>query len=217
MLFRNHYWFSPLVVCFLSQFQFVVANDIGYRNDDNVAVVTKISSRPVMQERKLDGVNLADLWTLNEPEWEYDGDPRSKRFRLKFTVNDMIDESMFTSTWWTKDCSAGGVLLAAEGLGYSFAYENNGDPPGDGTGTREFSTTFHAAPNVWDNSEIYTEDYDDILQARNAIVTVCVRTSLTTPGGDIEVNFIESILSLQYSFTDGFLTFDDINVKKPEG
>jgi hypothetical protein len=44
-----------------------------------------------------------------------------------------------------------------------------------------------------------------------AIVEFCVRFKLTTPGGGVEVNFLESLVTLYVDLSDGF-SIGDLNV-----
>ena len=73
-----------------------------------------------------------NLWTMNDPtidysENEFDG---TNRLRLGYTTSDMIDETMFTSTWWTTDCKAGGKKIETTGVGYRFIYTSSTDQLG---------------------------------------------------------------------------------------
>jgi hypothetical protein len=65
-----------------------------------------------------------NLWSMDDPtvdysENEFDG---TNRLRLGYTTSNIIEEAMFTSTWWTTDCKAGGNAIETEGAGYRFIY-----------------------------------------------------------------------------------------------
>ena len=129
----------------------------------------------------------------------------------------MIEDSMFTSTFWTRECSAGGKRIATEGIGYRFEHESDGNPPGDGSGTRRFNFAFQAAPYIIDNRDIYSEELD-AEGRRFAVVEFCIRTALVTPGEfPVEVNFIESLWLIRYVFEHGIIVIEDVEVRKPEG
>jgi hypothetical protein len=102
-------------------------------------------------------VGLGDLWKMDFPIFEYEeiainnsieNSDWSSKFRLRYIVNDMIEDTMFSATWWTApNCKAGGVPLEQYGIGYEFEYESDGQPPGDGSSTREFNVAFRSAPS----------------------------------------------------------------------
>jgi len=165
--------------------------------------------------------SVGDLWQLSEPmmtyaESFYQQDKGSKTFRIRFTVSDIIDETMFRATWWTKECpSAGAKSIGTSGLGYRFLYESDGLEPGDGSGTEIYDVAFEGAPTVLaGNTDIYREFYSDG-GAKYGMAEVCVRISLTTPSG-LEVNFAEHVIAIQYYFSDGFFVLDEFNVSKPK-
>jgi hypothetical protein len=94
---------------------------------------------------------------------------------------------------------------------------------GDGTGTRMWYVAFEAAPTLLaqggnevdePNSKIYKEYYED--GSKYGMAEVCVRASLQTPAG-IEVNYMESILTIHYYFSNGFYILEDFQVERPEG
>jgi len=70
---------------------------------------------------------MGDEPIIDYSENEFDG---TNRLRLGFTTSDMIEESMFTSSWWTTDCKAGGNKIETEGVGYRVIYTSNTDAPG---------------------------------------------------------------------------------------
>jgi len=165
--------------------------------------------------------SVGDLWQLSEPKMTYSEsfymkDEGSKTFRIRFTVSDIIDSTMFSATWWTKECpSAGAKNIGTTGLGYRFLYESDGLPPGDGSGTKIYDVAFEGAPTVLaGNTDIYREFYSDG-GAKYGSAEVCVRVSLTTPTG-LEVNFAEHVIAIQYFFSDGFFVLDEFNVSKPK-
>jgi hypothetical protein len=162
-------------------------------------------------------LSIADLWTMNEPTLVNDESSNNdinnnERFHLTYEVNDMVEDTMFTSTFWaTTDCSAGEIPLSDEGLGYQFITTNDGVLPGDGGSVRTFHVVFEITDeiNVRNNPDIYTVDSDN--DNGNSRIVVCVRSSLNTMNG-IEVNYMESIIQFRYVFENGFSVADDITV-----
>jgi len=167
---------------------------------------------------------LGALWEMEFPAFEFEeiatnnsieNSDWNSKFRLKYTVNDMIEDAMFSATWWTApNCKAGGMPLEQYGIGYEFEYESDGQPPGDGSSTREFTVAFRSAPSVSENLDVYTEDYSKGDDRRFAVLEVCVRASLKTLSG-VEINYVESLLTLTYDFQGGFFVLDSFDVAAP--
>ncbi|MGK3753717.1 MAG: hypothetical protein ACI8RD_006024 [Bacillariaceae sp.] len=160
--------------------------------------------------------SIADLWTMNEPNLVYTESSNSnngnKQFRLTYEVNDMIEDTMFTTTFWaTTDCSSGGTPLEDEGIGYKFISTNDIlSVPGDGSSVRTFQVDFEITDelNIRENQNIYSLDPDSD-NGTNSRILVCVRSSLKTMNG-ITVNYLESIIQFRYIFENGFSIVDDI-------
>ena len=69
---------------------------------------------------------------------------------------------------------------------------------------------------VSENLDVYTEDYSKGDDRRFAVLEVCVRASLKTLSG-VEINYVESLLTLTYDFQGGFFVLDSFDVAAPIG
>jgi hypothetical protein len=157
-------------------------------------------------------LSIADLWMLNKPTLVND-ESNNKKFHLTYEVNDMIEDTMFTTTFWaTAACSAGESPLADEGIGYKFISTNDGLLSGDGNNVRTFHVVFEITDelNIRENQNVYTVDPDSDNGTDSRIV-VCVRSALNTING-MEVNYMESIIQFRYNFVNGFSVADDISL-----
>ncbi|OEU06626.1 hypothetical protein FRACYDRAFT_254177 [Fragilariopsis cylindrus CCMP1102] len=170
-------------------------------------------------------LSISDLWTMNEPTLvatNEESNSNNKRFHLTYEVNDMIEDTMFTTTFWaTTDCSSGESPLSEEGLGYRFITTNDGALSGDGSNVRSFHVVFEITDeiSVRDNPDLYTIDDNDNDNENenengnnnNSRIVVCVRSSLNTMNGK-EVNYVESIIQFRYVYENGFSVANDITV-----
>jgi hypothetical protein len=153
---------------------------------------------------------LAQKWNLTEPVFEYG----SNSFTLDFTVTDYIAQGMTKySLWKAPDCQEGNQELDT-----STAFKSKSssdvvgstdfaDPTGSGddpAGGKVFlNMTFD--PETISSSDIYTES--EIDNQMIAVVRFCVRFGLWTPTTQttpVEVNFLETLITLTVDLTDGF-------------
>ena len=131
-------------------------NNDGLNNIDDKTIPRDLSDGTTMTTTPIGGLGV--LWDMDFPTFEFEAiatnnnsienSDWNSKFRLTYTVNDMIEDTMFSATWWTApNCKAGGVPLEQYGIGYEFEYESDGQPPGDGSSTREFTVAFRSAPS----------------------------------------------------------------------
>jgi hypothetical protein len=153
---------------------------------------------------------LAQKWNLTEPVFEYG----SNSFTLDFTVTDYIAQGMTKySLWKAPDCQEGDQQLnnstAFKSKSSSDVLGSTGfaSPRGDGdvaAGGQVFlNMTFD--PETISSSDIYTES--EIDNQMIAVVRFCVRFGLWTPDTQttpVEVNFLETLITLTVDLTDGF-------------
>jgi len=156
--------------------------------------------------------SLADFWKIEDPTWGYGGNV----FQLDYVFNDMVEDSMISWTYWDKDCQTGGNKLTSEGLGYTMNMTRATSELGDGSGTRAYQLSLNPNADVKDNTDIYIGDLQDGGNNWYGSLTLCARASLSTEN-DVEVNFIENVITVRYEFSDGFFTIDDVKVDRPVG
>lgn len=155
--------------------------------------------------------SLGDFWKIESPTLDNGGD----NIKLDYVFNDMVVNSMITWTYWDKNCKEGGNSLTTSGVGYDFELSEPESSLGDGTGTRGYSLSLISTSDVAGNTDIFSGDQQDENGSWYPTVDICARVALSTTN-DIEVNFVETIISIQYEFTDGSLTVGGVNVIAPE-
>jgi hypothetical protein len=132
----------------LSKIKYTINSKQKSGSDENISNDNEIDNENENENknRKLQapGSPGTNLWSMDDPtvdysENEFDG---TNRLRLGYTTSNIIEEAMFTSTWWTTDCKAGGNAIETEGAGYRFIYTsanitntNNTDGSSSSTGT----------------------------------------------------------------------------------
>lgn len=173
-------------------------------------------------------VTLAQKWNLTEPTFEYD----ANRFNLTFKVTDFINTGMAKYSLWTApDCQEGGVNIEGsnaweevklvENENLLAANDFDGDDTtmlesGDYTGDRAaIVTAKFASQNISNATNIYTETETN--GQISAEIRFCIRFGLWTTedmGVDtpVEVNFLETLVTLIVDLTDGF-QIGEINVE----
>jgi hypothetical protein len=159
---------------------------------------------------------LAQKWNISDPTFIYE----SLSFTLGFGVSDYIkrDLDMVKYTVWDENCDVPeGVSLwpAAPGNGLtsvtddaatSLLLSEAGAPTGGELMSQDVGITITIDPStVSSNSNIYTED--TTVGAVTAEIRFCVRFELHTPkylATIVEVNFLETIVTLSVDLSDGF-------------
>ena len=152
---------------------------------------------------------LAKKWNITDPSFAYD----SLGFVLDYQVSDFIDNGNTLHALWTSPgCQEDGTLVPPSVLtstrpvltGAAYNAENNGD------GVRDQSLTVNVVPANIAASAIYEED--TTVGSVTAAINFCVRFSLLTPGAEaVEVNFLETLVTLFVDLSDGF-SIGDVDV-----
>jgi hypothetical protein len=154
---------------------------------------------------------LGAKWNITDPTFAYAG----LGFDLDYDVSDFVDNSNVATTLYTSPgCQLEGTVVP-DGFLTSARPALTGvahNPNGNGDGVREQNLHLTVVPATIASSGIYAED--TAVGAVAATIAFCVRFSLMTPegGGDpIEVNFLETLVTLFVDLSDGF-DIGDVNV-----
>jgi hypothetical protein len=152
---------------------------------------------------------LAKKWNITDPTFTYN----SLGFVLDYQVSDFIDNTHTLHALWTSPgCQETGAEVPASVLasnrpdltGAAYNAGNNGD------GVRDQTLTVNVNPANIAASDIYVEDAT--VGSVTASIDFCVRFSLLTAGtGPVEVNFLETLVTLYVDLSDGF-SIGDVNV-----
>jgi hypothetical protein len=155
--------------------------------------------------------SLADKWNITDPLFEYDG----LSFDLDYGTSDFIADTMSEWVIYDEGCREGGnaalvineltSVMAVTKTVSGDAYLSTG---GNGDRNVELNITINTE-QIFTDSSIYSESVNAESQLI-ATVKFCVRLSLYTPtGGEkIEVNFLETLVTLNVDLTDGFAIND---------
>jgi hypothetical protein len=139
---------------------------------------------------------LAERWNINDPDFTYGG----LNFTLDFEINDYItnvDQAQYSLFDETCDNAyTGSGLVDSKGSAFFSA-------DGDGLHTIGVIVGVDSA-SISTDTEVYSEDTSG--SQVTAKINFCIRFSLHTPpaGGDVEVNYLETIVTLVVDLTDGF-------------
>jgi hypothetical protein len=163
---------------------------------------------------------LAQKWNISEPTFSYE----SLGFTLTFGVSDYIrgDLEMVKYAVWDENCdtadaakiwdSKDGVVAGANGVDNvtdtigTLITDNESPPTGGDTMDQAVAITIDLDPSsISQNSDIYSED--TTVGAVTAEIRFCLRFELHTPNyldTSVEVNFLETIVTLTVDLSDGF-------------
>jgi hypothetical protein len=157
---------------------------------------------------------LAKKWNITDPSFAYE----KLGFTLDYQVSDFISDDMTAYALYTSPgCKETGASVSASDLtstkpvltGQAYNAANNGD------GVRDQKLTVGVvADNIAAASGIYAED--NTTGVVTATIDFCVRFSLQTTSGDdaVEVNFLETLVTLFVDLSDGFTIGDVIVAPK---
>jgi hypothetical protein len=147
---------------------------------------------------------LAEKWAISEePTLTYN----SLDFTLTFTVTDFIVPGQAKHEIYTEGCRDEGDLVPA-GVGINNGGLTDTNNTVSNTGVvnlnKQITLKMSVDPTtITDNADLYSED--TTTGAVMARVRFCVRFFLNTPGNAaIEVNFLETIITLDVDLSDGF-------------
>jgi hypothetical protein len=156
-----------------------------------------VASTQAQQGRGLQ--SLAQKWNITDPIFTYDG----LHFDLDYQVTDFINDRMVTYSVYDKDCQEGGKSVDNSVLQSSKEALTGTD--GDGTGERMLAIDVELqAATITTDPNIYSEDTTP--GSVTAQIDFCVRFSLQTDTNpnEIEVNFLETLVTLYVDLSDGF-------------
>mmetsp|Transcript_118455 Transcript_118455/g.177017 ORF Transcript_118455/g.177017 Transcript_118455/m.177017 type:complete len:380 (-) Transcript_118455:60-1199(-) len=161
----------------------------------SLLALTNVCFATIGHDRSL--ASLAEKWNVTDPEFSYS----SLGFTLEFIVSDFILDDMISHQIFDYNCAEGGNAIPNTVLNPSLQAEDI--PVGEGDNPRRVNATIVINPETVSDSIIYTENVSG--GQVTAQVRYCHRFMLTTKGASpIEVNFRETLITLNIDLTDGF-------------
>jgi hypothetical protein len=149
--------------------------------------------------------NLAQQWNVPDPSFNHE----SISFDMDYLVSDFVLDTMTDYSIWDVGCEEGGYPLSNDIINVIKSTEPGFVQNTAGTGNRMIELDLKlVSEEIAKEPRIFT-DVEIDGQAK-AIVEFCVRFKLTTPEG-VEVNFLESLVTLYVDLTDGF-SIGDLNI-----
>jgi len=162
------------------------------------------------QEDNRDLANLAEMWSIADPVFLYNG----LDFTFDYPVSTFVDVGMAYYEVYDSGCKEGGNLVT-NGFDLSPLVDVT---PGSITDDATFDVAGDTAQagmgidvnTITSNSDVYSETNTD--GGFGASIVFCVRFGLKTlSDSPIEVNFLESVITLSVDLSSGF-AIDDFNV-----
>ena len=143
--------------------------------------------------------SLAQKWNISDPTFDHE----SISFDMDYLVSDFILDTMADYSIWDVGCEEGGYPLSNDIINVVMSTQPGFVQNAAGTGNRIIELDLElGSEEIVKEPRIYT---DVIIDGKaKAIVEFCVRFKLTLPGGGLEVNFLESLVTLYVDLTDGF-------------
>jgi hypothetical protein len=145
--------------------------------------------------------DLATKWDIGDPRFEH----KLLEFDLVYRVSSLVHASMMAYTLYDSEkCQQGGIdITSNDNYLSSSIMEEEGD--GD---TKDMRLAFTIIPATIQESPIYTETTTNN-NAQKASIRVCIRFSEYTADPTqnkqaIEVNFLESIVTINVGMESGF-------------
>jgi hypothetical protein len=127
-------------------------------------------------------------------------------FTLTFAITDFILPGQAAYTMYTSGCKEEGTPLVNQTSGLiamGLDDTDNTVRQEDVTLNQEATIKISVDPTTISTStELYSED--TTIGAVNAQIVFCVRFGLSTPGDNVEVNFLETVITLDIDLSDGF-------------
>ena len=152
---------------------------------------------------------LAEKWNITNPTFDYAG----LSFDLDYGISDWIMQGMVSHGIYDENCKEGNYAIPSTILSATQSALPNTRGNGLGRLTQQLTIAVNPA-TITTDANIYEETVVNGQQF--AVINFCVRLNLST-GGDssIEVNFHETLVTLNVDLTDGF-TIADVNVAPRE-
>jgi hypothetical protein len=156
----------------------------------------------IQQERSL--ATLQEKWNLTSNGFSYDG----LSFSLDYITSDFILDDMMQAELYDTGCKEGGNIIPSSELNFTLIKDVT--EPGVGDLQQQASIKIDINPATITDSMTYSEEV--VGGTQTATVQFCMRMGLfTNSDPPLEVNFLETIVTLDIDLTDGF-TIDTINV-----
>ena len=122
---------------------------------------------------------------------------------MDYLVSDFVLDTMTDYSIWDVGCEEGGYPLSSDLINVIKSTQPDFVQNEAGTGNRMIELDLELnGEEIANEPRIFTDVYID--GKAKAIVEFCVRFKLTTPEGGVEVNFLESLVTLYVDLTDGF-------------
>jgi len=157
-------------------------------------------------EREL--ATLQEKWFLTDDGVDFGG----LEFTLNYLTSDFVINSMMDATVYSIDCKEGGVIVPSSDMSVNLVPDNA--PPGTGENQRNVYIDLKLTPNKLIDSVAYNEVTDET--GTTATIQFCMRFGLFTNGDTpIEVNFLETIITLSIDLTSNF-SINSVDVASKE-
>jgi len=161
-----------------------------------------------VQDRAL--ATLADQWSIADPTFAIDG----LAFTFDYPVSNFIDQTQAYYEVYDAGCKEGANLVATGVTSSALVDVTAGSVTDDGSfdivgKTAQVPIAINPGTIV-SNTDVYTETNTD--GSITASIVFCVRFGLKTTGASpVEVNFLESVVTLSVDLSSGFAV-DAVNV-----
>jgi len=172
------------------------------------ALFVLASAAKAQEDRAL--ATLAEKWSIADPTFAYDG----MDFSFDYPVSNFVDQGQAYYEVYDSGCKEGGNLVTTGFTLNPIVDVTAGSVTDDATfdiagKTAQVPISVETS-DITSNTDVYTET--DTGGAVGASIVFCVRFGLNTLGDSpVEVNFLESVVTLNIDLSAGF-SIDDINV-----
>jgi hypothetical protein len=160
-------------------------------NENNNVTIEK------QQREQRELATLQEKWFLIDNGVDFGG----LEFTLNYITSDFVVESMMEAVVYTTECKDGGVIIPSSDMSINLVPDTT--PAGSGDIPREIYVDLALDANNIANSLAYDETTDE--SGTTATISFCMRFSLFTNGDTpIEVNFLETLVTLSVDLTSNF-------------
>jgi len=172
------------------------------------ATATMKTTMAQKEDRAL--ATLAEKWNIADPAFAYDG----LDFTFDYPVSNFIDQGLAYYEVYDSGCKEGGNLVTTGFTLSPLVDVIAGSVTDDAAFAIDGKTAqvpiAVTANDITSNTDVYSET--NTAGSMGASIVFCVRFGLNTPGDSpVEVNFLESVVTLSVDLSSGF-SIDDINV-----
>merc|ERR1740130_583618 len=171
---------------------------------------TATATKKTMAHKERALATLAEKWSIADPTFAYKG----LDFTFDYPVSNFVDQGQAYYEVYDAGCKEGGNLVTTGFTLSPLVDVVAGSITDDATFAIDGKTTqipiSVTANEITSNTDVYTET--NTAGSVGASIIFCVRFGLNTPGDSpVEVNFLESVVTLSVDLSSGF-SIDDINV-----